>query len=198
MKNVYTMIVVLGLGLSGCASAPDSKYITNAQLEREAAITDQAQEKVQKQLALVPDWFLLPPGNDSEGVYGVGSGESRKIELAMKKASMNAQYELAKSFSQALSGNERSYQREGSEQLTEQYTKVVDSLVATVPLNGYETVQQRVFVVDEKFVAYKLIRLTYKRFAQSIKENQPESHQGEIKAAFSELEKRLSQEGKKR
>jgi len=197
MRSVYLISLAVLLNLAGCSSNPDSADIALEQLKAESIIADAKQEKAEESLSTIPDWLILPPKNDDTGVYGVGIGESQKLDLAIKKAGLNAQYELAKSFSQVLSGNEKNYQREGSEQLTEQYTKVVDSLVVSVPLNGYETVQQKVHVIDGKFVAYKLIRLTYKRLAQSLKENQYGVHQEEIKAAFTELEKRLGQETKK-
>ncbi|MDG3085284.1 hypothetical protein P7F88_03865 [Vibrio hannami] len=196
MKKIYMLLVASVMVLSGCASSPDPTEIATEQLEREAAFADRAQEKAQEKLESVPAWFLQPPRNDSSGVYGVGSGESRKLGLAMKKSGMNAQYELAKSFSQVLSGNEQSYQKEGSAQLTEQYTRLVDSLVASVPVNGYETVRQKVVTVDGKFTAYKLLRLSYERFAQSLEEMNSEGVQGEIRTAFSELQKRLTHEEK--
>lgn len=34
-------------------------------------------------LSTVPSWVLTPPKSDELGVYGVGIGESKKLDLAI-------------------------------------------------------------------------------------------------------------------
>lgn len=114
----------------------------------------------------------------------------------MKKAALNAQYELAKSFSQELSGNEQSYNRESNYEMKDQYTRLIDSIVAAVPINGYETAEHKVVAENGHFSAYKLIRLTYERFAQ-VMEKLKGNDQAEIKMAFEQLQQRLQKNNSK-
>ena len=190
MNRINIIFLAAAAGLAGCSSTPDASDIAKEQVKSEAIITSAAQEKAEAKISSVPEWFLAPPKNDNAAVYGTGSGESRKLDVAMKKADLNAQYELARSLSQELSGNEQSYTRESSSTLKEQYTRLIDSIVASVPVNGYETLQQKVVAENGQFSAYKLLRLSYERFSQTM-ENLGDTGRDEIKATFEDLQKRL-------
>ncbi len=194
--NVILLAFVATLTVSGCASSPDSADIARDQLKAEEIRTNAAQEKAEEKISNVPEWFLIPPKSDDTAVYGVGSGESRNIDFAMKKADLNAQYELAKSFSQELSGNEKSYNKESTYEMKEQYTRLIDSIVSSVPVNGYETVEHKVVAENGRFSAYKLVRLSYVRLSQAM-EKLHGSDQAEVKAAFQQLQQRLQEKGNK-
>ncbi|MDW2009932.1 LPP20 family lipoprotein [Vibrio sp. Vb0301] len=194
--NVILLAFVATLTVSGCASSPDSADIARDQLKAEEIRTNAAQEKAEEKISNVPEWFLMPPKSDDTAVYGVGSGESRNIDFAMKKADLNAQYELAKSFSQELSGNEQSYNKESNYEMKEQYTRLIDSIVSSVPVNGYETVEHKVVAENGRFSAYKLVRLSYARFSLAM-EKLHDSDQAEVKAAFQQLQQRLQEKGNK-
>lgn len=194
--NVILLAIVATLTVSGCTSSPDSADIARDQLKAEEIRTNAAQEKAEEKISNVPQWFLMPPKSDDSAVYGVGSGESRNIDFAMKKADLNAQYELAKSFFQELSGNEQSYNKESNYEMKEQYTRLIDSIVSSVPVNGYETIEHKVVAENGRFSAYKLVRLSYARFSQAM-EKLHGSDQAEVKAAFQQLQQRLQEKGNK-
>lgn len=196
MKKTTLVTIMAATVLTGCASEPTSLEIAKNQIEAEKLITDAAQEKAEQTLNQIPSWVLVPPSADATGIYGVGMGESRKIDIAMKKANINAQFELAKAFGQEMSGNEQNYTKDGLSGTSEQYTQLIDSIVDSIPLSGYETVKQEVMAVDGKFVAYKLSKLTYEQFGKAISMQNAQVDEANIKQAFTDLEARL-QERKK-
>lgn len=179
------------LALAGCSSTPDRAEVIQYQLEAEQIKADAAQDKAEKQLASIPDWVLNPPKSDATGVYGVGIGESRKLNVSIKKASLNAQFELAKGFGQELAGNEKSYTKDGSAGSVDDYTQLIDSIVSTVPINGYETVDSKVAVMDGKYTSYKLLRLTYEQFEKGMNAAKIATTDQKIKGEFNDLYERL-------
>ncbi|MEZ8577893.1 hypothetical protein AB6C82_24030 [Vibrio splendidus] len=130
MNNLTVLIAAAGiLTLSGCSSTPTATEMAKDQLKAEKIQTSAAQDKAEKELSNIPDWVLNPPQNDPTGVYGIGIGESSKLNMAIKKSTLNAQFELAKAFNQEMTGNEKSYSQEGAGGLTEQYTQLIDTIV---------------------------------------------------------------------
>lgn len=185
------ILAALPLLIVGCSSTPTATDITKDQLKANELKVAAEQEKAEKALASVPSWVLTPPKSDENGVYGVGIGESKKLDVAMKKSNLNAQYELAKSFGQAMAGNERSYTKDGNTGEVSDYTQLIDSIVATVPINGYEAIESDVVVADGKYTTYTLIRLSYEQFERGISEAKQASTDEKIKSEFSDLYDRL-------
>ena len=109
----------------------------------------------------------------------------------MKKAKLNAQFELAKNFGQELSGNEQSYTQENQSGITEQYTQLIDNIVDSVLVNDYSVVDQEVLAENGEYTAYTLLKLPYKALKAVLEQQQAESKGIEIKQAFADLEKRL-------
>lgn len=202
----YLKLALVGMwvsiALSGCSnSSPTAADIA----EREAAAMtvkmEAEQERIaaekklaKQQLGAIPSWALNPPVHDAEGIYAVGMGDSKKADIAIKKASLQAQFELAKAYQQELSGNERSYiQDKGDTEITEQYTQLIDSLVESVPVVGYRVVEREVKASQGKINAYVLMKLPYDSFNQVLQQRKVESNNASIKEAFDELEVRLEQ-----
>lgn len=185
--------IALALVLAGCASEPTKTSIAKDQLKAEQLKAKAEQERAETTLSQIPSWVINPPQSDSTGVYGVGIGESKKVDVAMKKGSLNAQYELAKSFGQMLSGNERSYVKDGSVGATDDYTQLIDSIVAEVPVNGYEVVENKVVAIDGKFTNYTLMRLSYEQFGKGLTTAKQQSENEKIKSEFGELYQRLDE-----
>ncbi|HDI3282995.1 TPA: hypothetical protein PMC41_003164 [Vibrio cholerae] len=194
MKKHALLVAMLStLVMAGCSSAPDSAYdITQDELKAQALKNEAATEKAEAALASVPLWVIKPPRPDASGVYGVGVGESSKVHLAIKKAGLNAQYELAKSMGQELSGSEQSYVQDGLASTTEQYTQLIDSLVAEIPMQGFEIVQQELVTVDGKYTSYQLMKLPYGQFNKALQNSSLSGKQEEIKNAFAALQERVA------
>lgn len=177
--------------LAGCSTSPSTADLVQQQLETEQLRDEAVQAKAEKELSQVPEWVIAPPKNDVLGVFSVGIGESYKLNNAIKKSSIDGQYGLAKALKQEVSGNERSYSKDTGNSHTEQYTQLIDSLVDSVPVHGYDVVDQKIVVLDGKYHSYTLMRLTYDRFKQSLKENESLLGKQDVKEAFAELENRL-------
>lgn len=183
--------VALAFILAGCSSTKTATEITQDQLRSNELKSDAQQEKAEKALASLPSWVLTPPKPDENGVYGVGIGQSKKLDVSMKKSNLNAQYELAKSFGQAMAGNERSYTKDGNTGEVSDYTQLIDSIVATVPINGYEAIKSDVVVSDGKYTTYTLIYLPYAQFERSIGAAKQASTDDKIKGEFNDFYERL-------
>jgi hypothetical protein len=181
----------LALLLVGCSSTPTKTDIAIDQAKADAVKMDAAQEVAEQTLESVPSWVINPPKSDAVGVYGVGIGQSKKLDVSMKKGSLNAQYELAKSFGQVLSGNERSYTKDGAAGSTDDFTQLVDSIVAEVPVNGYEVIENKVVAMNGEYTNYTLLRLTYDQFGKGLDLAQQESTDTKIKSEFNDLYDRL-------
>lgn len=183
--------IALALVLAGCASEPTQTSIAKDQIEANKVIANAEQKRAEATLSQLPAWVVNPPKSDATGVYGVGIGESKKLDVAMKKGSLNAQYELAKSFGQVLSGNERSYTKDGAAGSTDDFTQLIDSIVAEVPINGYEVIENKVVALDGKFTNYTLMRLSYDQFTSGLKVAEQKSTDEKIKSEFNDLYQRL-------
>jgi hypothetical protein len=181
-------ILTIGLVLAGCASDPVEKYAAHQEDLKEKAIED-----AQSKLDSVPDWYLNPPKNDGFGLIGVGASSSKDMHHALKKARLQAEFELAKNYRQELSGSERIYEREnGMGNLVQTSQFLIDKLVDSVPIVGYDMVDQQIQVLpDGQFQAYCLLKLPFDEFnkvLQSIKQDSQEARELE---AFNDLERRL-------
>lgn len=183
--------IALALVLAGCASEPTQTSIAKDQIEANKVIANAEQKSAETTLSQLPTWVVNPPKSDAIGVYGVGIGESKKLDVAMKKGSLNAQYELAKSFGQVLSGNERSYTKDGVVGTADDFTQLIDSIVAEVPINGYEVIENKVVALDGKFTNYTLMRLSYDQFERGMSNAKQVSTDERIKGEFYDLYERL-------
>lgn len=194
MKKTLIALVLASSALAGCSSTPTRTEIVQDELNAQSLQQKSEQEKAENILDSVPAWALEPPKPDSTGVYGVGIGESKKLQLAMQKASLSAQYELAKSVGQELSGNEQSYIKDTNYGTTEQFTKLVDSLVAEVPMQGFETIEQEVVALNGQFTAYKLMKLSYDQLNKALESKENiQGQEQDIKEAFESLQARIAQ-----
>jgi len=197
--SLAVMFATAGITLAGCSSTPTADDIAEREAEaqeirRDAAIEkmEHEQEQIEEMMDAVPDWAITPPQSDSEGVYAVGMGKSKTLDTALKKASLQAQYALAKAYKQELSGNERSYVQENANiGVTEQYTQLIDTLVDSVRVVGFRVIEQEVVPLQGKFNAYTLVKLPYEQFNTMLQQSKNETTSTDIRLAFKELEERL-------
>ena len=104
MKMKFPMIasVLSVLVMTGCASNPSALDLAESQAELEAQRAELLAEKLERQnekledsLDNVPGWAIEPPQPDVTGIYGVGIAESSNVAVVMKKARLQAEFELA-------------------------------------------------------------------------------------------------------
>ncbi|AYV11559.1 MULTISPECIES: hypothetical protein [Shewanella] len=184
-------VIILSLAtmcLAGCASDPVEQFNTQQEQKRDAAVA-----MANVELDNVPKWFLSPPKSDQYGIVGVGSAKSRDMAIAVKKAKLQAEFELAKSYRQELSGSERIYEREdaaGNLVQTSQF--LIDKLIDSVPVVGYEQLDQKVMVLPSgQFQAYSLLKLPYDEFNKVLQIIKSQSQDALELEAFNDLERRL-------
>ena len=188
--------------LHGCASSSnqlnDSARLAQ-QLEQQKAeqvkqYKKAEQQRLESELSAVPAWALSPPQADSTGIYAVGIADSKKLQTVIRKARLEAEFELAKQYNQEISGSERAYEQDnGGEQITEQYTALIDKLVDRIPVKGFSVIKQDVAVLDGRYHAYILLKLPYDEFNAVLQQEKIAEKDSKIKAAFNELEVRLQQ-----
>ena len=206
MKNfnmsLLTIIIVLSV-LSGCSSTNNqapNKALMKQQFEIEKLRRDFNQERVdvaqqarEKEIEALPSWVLTPLQADITGFYAVGMAQSESIFFVMKKAKMQAEFELAKQYRQLLSGSERSFEQENTNgELQTQTTLLIDKLIDEVPIIGYDIVKQKIIAVNGKHTAYVLLKMPYEQYnkvLQAQKQNQLET---KVANAFDELQARLA------
>lgn len=188
-KNVLMVALCSSLAV-GCSGLSTSEQSIKHHLQAKQIVDDAKQEKAQTELSMVPEWVIHPPKNDAHGVFAVGIGESYKLSNALKKSSIDAQYELAKSLKQTISGSEQGYYKDTNTDNDEQYTLLIDSIVDSVPVTGYDTIDQKLVLVDGKYTAYKLLKLSYYQFNKSLEMN---TTKNEATEAFNELKMRLKE-----
>tara|TARA_R110001583_G_scaffold161696_3_gene313880 strand:+ start:3987 stop:4580 length:594 start_codon:yes stop_codon:yes gene_type:complete len=179
---------VVVLGLVGCSSP--SMQAQKHELQMKTA---------DQQIDEAPDWFMDSPKNTDEVIYGLGTAFSRDMQNAVRKAALQANYELAQTYKQSVSGSERTFVREsgvgeGGSVQSESDT-VISKLVADADVSGAETVKKAVMREGSGFRAYVLAQ--YKLGTanlikqEQVLEDQATSVRGSAKDAYEELNQRV-------
>lgn len=186
MKNIA--IMVLGITLVGCAG---NNGQTRYDMEVQKQELDEIQnEAIEEHIDEVPSWVIETRDADGVGVYGVGMGDSYDLNLAIKKARLEAEFNLAKAYSQELSGNERLYASEKLG-LGSRYEGVIEKIVDKVPVVGYKIIEQEVKAIRGKYVVFVMMQLPYDQFNAILIQKKEAALSKDMEAAFKELERRL-------
>lgn len=194
LVSAFCMIFVAGCASEAEKIAADQLSVEQMRLDAEAARRAALTEKMEDQLdGVVPEWFLSPPKTDDTGIYGVGTGHSKDLGFAIRKAQLQAVYEAGKVLKQELSGQERSMQRDnGSEgDAVDRTELLIDVLVNRVPVSGYEFVKKEVVPFDGQFHSFVLAKVPFDEFNRVLKANK-DSLKQEFDTAFDKLESRLN------
>lgn len=185
--------------MAGCASKPDAATIAKDEAKLEAARNAAAAKRVEARnealeanLKKVPEWVLVPPRADGEFVYAVGEGKSPSLAVARDMATLLAEFNLAKRYQDALSGQERaSRQGYGAKVVEDRYSLLVDRLVDRVPLRGQEVIKSEVVVMDGQYVQWVLMKLSFDQMERILRNQRAGLAKDEMAADFDALEKRL-------
>lgn len=196
-KIIIATLLTASTLIGGCATtaskiAADEAKAAQIRIDAEEKKRAEAQKRMEEQVSEVPAWALEQPRPDATGIYSVGISSGTKLDMAIKKAHLQAEFGLAKAINQELSGSERSYgQDNGVSGVTEQYTQLIDKLVDAVPVVGFEIVKQEVKPINGEYHAFVLMKLPYEEFNKVLASQRQSAKNNEIKAAFDELESRL-------
>jgi hypothetical protein len=189
------------LALTGCSTTRSREDVVKDQIRAEEARAQaeaeraaQRQAQMEKQVRSVPKWALQAPKPDATGLYAVGMADSEQLALSLRKATLEAEFGLAKLYGQELSGSERNYTQDSSGQSPRhQYTALIDKLVERVSVVGFEVVEQTVAPIEGRYHAWVMLKLPYTEFNKVLQEQKARSTDASVQAAFADLERRLAQ-----
>ncbi|MBK6616700.1 hypothetical protein [Ottowia sp.] len=172
--------------------ARDEAAASEVRAKAEAARKQADQKTAEQYMERVPQWALVPPPPDVDGIYAVGIAESSRMDMATRKSMLTAEFGLAKSLKAVVSGSERQYQRDsGRAGLTERYTLLIDQVVDRVPLAGYHVVKREVRPIDGTYHSFVLLRLSYDQLGKALASAKQAESDASIDEQFAELERRL-------
>ena len=197
MKKTLLFTVVIGFMLGGCASSNGDMAKRLEDLEEQRIDIQQAREELMQEqredeIEAAPSWVLEPPQADGSGFYGVGIAESKSLSHVLKAARLQAEFDLAKQYKQELSGSERAFERGNSEgDVVTQTEFLIDKLVNSVPVVGYEIVEQVVEPIRGVNHAYVLLKLPYDEFNKVLQQERSKTIDKTVIASFDDLERRL-------
>jgi len=141
--------VILVLSVVGCGGTKK----TPAQI--------QAEKKVEQAIKTVPDWFLNPP-TDANFIYGVGTNDSKDLQMAKDGAEHAARVAIARSTEAKISALFKSFMEQtGSaddEELLRMNTSVSKS-VANEVISGTRLRKQEILNENGRFRVYVLLEM---------------------------------------
>lgn len=188
-KQTLLLVSSIAFVLAGCSSNPHAtvEQQAEARLNEQKAAVQEQQAQVENYLNTVPKWVLEPPQADKEGFYATGIGKAKDLSVSLSKATLQAEFNLAKAYSQVLSANEKSFKQEEYEQ----YTQVVDSFINQVDLTGYIVSKREVAPVSGEINSYVLLKMPYASFNKAMMNEIKKSNDEKAKQAFKDLQDRL-------
>lgn len=189
MKSRYMITAVGIVLLAGCASNEPRNALEAEKLQQK--VMDARNEKIDEHIDSLPKWVVSPPKPDGKGMYAVGTAESDQLQIAINKARLEAEFGLAKLYSQELSGSERIYSTENNGQPINRYQGIIDKLVSEVPVVGFSTEEQEIKAINGKYNVYVLLKLPYDEFNAVLKNRKNRETAQDMVEAFDELERRL-------
>jgi hypothetical protein len=194
-KKTLFLVSILAVVIAGCSSNPYEDMAKDQANAREViqeahnkAVAMQ-QEKAEDYIDLVPEWIMTPPKADADGFYASGIGKSKDLSVAMAKSMVQAEFNLAKSYSQTLSANEQYFKKEDYEQ----YVQVIDTFIDKVDLTGYSIEKRVVKPVDGVMQSFVLLKMPFERFNYEMSNEISKSNDAEAKAAFKALQERIKE-----
>ncbi|MDC8832971.1 hypothetical protein [Alteromonas gilva] len=202
MKKTLLLTVVTGLFLGGCASSNGDLANRLEELEEQRLDVQEAREEVmqeqrEEEIEAAPDWVLEPPQSDGTGMYGVGIAKSKSLSHVIKAARLQAEFDLAKMYKQELSGSERAFERGNSDgDVVTQTEFLIDKLVDSVPIVGYEVIEQVVKPIRGVNHAYVLLKLPFDAFNKVLQQERNKTLDKTVRASFDDLERRLDKRRK--
>lgn len=197
----WVLLAIAALLITGCSTSPKSMKDIAADEAQASVIQANALEAQQKRtsemmkdtLSQWPAWAMESPRPDVNGVYAVGMSESDVMRVALRKATLDAEFGLAKILHQEISGSERVYSQDSNGKVgNEKYVGLIDKLVSQVPVVGFEVVKQEVKPINGKYHAFILIKLPYAQFNRVLSEQRAKTEDVTIQKAFDDMETRLA------
>ena len=142
------------LALAACSSNETAKLLIEDPVKYNT-------QKVETQLAEVPDWYLNPP-REEEVIYTPGTAVSPDMQLSVDIAILNAKTVLADRINSSLSSKTKNFiSRIGSSDLdaavSQDMERATTNLIADVDVAGYYVDQTRLIQDGPQYRAYVLL-----------------------------------------
>jgi hypothetical protein len=189
MKKRHLITSAVIILLSGCASTEHRlAHETEKALQK---IQDAKTDKIDDHIGSLPKWVKKPPKPDTKGMYAVGTASSEDLQVAINKARLEAEFGLAKLYSQELSGIERSFSTDSHDQPVNRYQKLIDKFVSEVPVVGFSTEKQEIKANAGKYNVYVLLKLPYEEFNAVLKSRKSDTSNRDMHKMIDELQQRL-------
>jgi hypothetical protein len=128
--------------------------------EEQSFLKAQAKEH-NKTLKAAPEWYINPPTSNSTAIYGVGTAEADDLHMATIKSKIRAEFEAAKSFSQVVSGKEKSYLGDSLGGTSQTSSQVIEKVVAEADLSALTVAEQEVHSTGRGYRVYTLAKMDY-------------------------------------
>jgi hypothetical protein len=172
----------------GCASNPVDEHA-----KHQAELLEKRMDAMEEVLDEAPDWFLNPPKATDAGVYGTGMSSGRNLQFTLNKAKLQAEFNLAKMYGQAISGQERSYISDNgaSSGLREDNSQVIDKLIAEQDISGYEQIDSKTILENGAYNTYVLLFYPYDNTNRMKEGKRQALAKEEASAAYRTLNKRV-------
>lgn len=180
--NTKLLFLSTSLMMSACATSPVDDYLA-AQEQSVKNKTVQMSET----LSNVPDWFLTPPISDAAGVYATAMASSGDLQYARELAIFQAEYSIAKTINNAVSGKERLHRSQSAGGFRSTADQTVVKKVAGADVLGYRIVSQEFRIENGLYASYVLIHMPYEIQQQMI-ENKDKSFQKAAESQYMHVE----------
>jgi hypothetical protein len=186
MKNLL-LCIVFG-SLAACSSV-DKKV---QDLE---AINEIRVEHVDEVLDNIPKWFADPPTSEA-GLFGVGTAVSGSLQFSISKAKLQAIYNIASSYNQSVSGNQKSFSAE-TDGVTGSFRSrdslIVDQLVKSSDVSGSQIDDIIMIREGTAFRTYALMFYPYSETNRVKQARQQEKMDQEVQQSLQVAHKELMQ-----
>lgn len=192
MKKISSILVVLavfaGVTLSGCST--NAKKDTDAEksnlTEKQKALEEVRQKEAEQNVQQMPQWYINPAAVDGNAFYGVGLGEDYDINDAVKKARLQAYFEIAKNMKSELAGEETmTGNRSG------QYRSIINQFVDSTPLAGADTEDTKIYTDKGKYRVYVKLKMPLERVQHMIEQEDTQTNRQRLEEAYQRLMEKL-------
>lgn len=187
---IIRLLIAMAISTSiiACSNSPtDPREIEKA---KDQSLARQ-NKRIEKDIDQIPEWVLSPVERSTTGYTSVGIGESDNLQTAIDIARLQAEFNIAKLYSQELSGSERMMAKDAGGTSAHLYEALIDKLVKRVPVTGYTVLKQEIAPHNGKYACYTMLNLPYVEFNRVLQTERGRATGKEMAAAFGELERRL-------
>ena len=192
--SVALLVFVIGCGGSKETSQPQPQPQQPPQQQ-------QPKSDVQQQINNIPDFFLNPPQDNEEFLYGTGTGVSSRQMTAIQKGENAARQSITQKLGETMDALQKSFTEEitsGGDSNTAEAFSNVNKILASQELKGVTTVERQLIPANNntQFRSYILLKMPIGQAKAALENALSQEEELYVKfkesKAFQELEKELA------